>query len=147
MANHLHRQIREAVESKLTGLTTTTTNVYANRLQPMSDATLPGLRIYMDEEDVATATIHTPALQERSPVLVVEACAKAASGLDDTLDQISKEVEVALAGGITVGSRTLYPAYTGMRFEVEQSDKPVGVKRMTFSISYTAMNNAPDVLI
>jgi len=147
MANHLHKQIRDAVKSKLTNLTTTTTKVYANRLQPMQDANLPGLRIFMDDESVETVTIHSPVVQERSPTVVVEACAKAASGLDDTLDQISKEVEVAMAAGITIGSRTLATFYTGMTFEDEQLDKAVGVKRMTFAIPYNAESNAPDVLI
>lgn len=59
---------------------------------------------------------------------------------------MSKEVEVALAAGITVGSRTLDVFYNGMSFEDEQSDKPVGIKRMSFTIPYTAAANAPDVL-
>lgn len=146
MANHLHKQIRDAVETKCTSLTTTGSRVYANRLQPMAEANLPGLRIYTDEESVAIATIHAPSMQERTLTIVVEGCAKAASGLDDTLDQIAKEVETALAGGITVGSATLYPDYTGMSYSDEQLDKPIGVKRMTFSLLYTAMSNAPDVL-
>ena len=146
MANHLHKQIRDAVKSKCTSLGTTGTKVYANRLQPLADANLPALRIYTDEEAVVVATIHTPAMQERTLTIVVEGCAKAASGLDDTLDQIAKEVETALAGGITVGSATLYPAYTGMSYSDEQLDKPVGIKRMSFSLLYTSMSNAPDVL-
>lgn len=146
MANHLHRQIREALESKLTGLTTTTTHVYANRLQTLQDANLPGLRIYADSEEVEVETIHAPAMQRRTLAVVVEGCAKVVSTVDDTLDLISKEVEIALAAGITVGSATLYPIYTGMQFDDEQSDKPVGVKRMRFSIAYGAMSNAPDVL-
>jgi len=59
---------------------------------------------------------------------------------------MSKEVETALAAGITVGSRTLDVFYTGMSFDDEQSDKPVGIKRMQFSIQFTAAANAPDAL-
>jgi uncharacterized protein HemX len=146
VANHLHRQIREKLETALTGLTTTTTHVYANRLQPMADANLPGLRIYADEEESETQTVHSPNMQLRTLSVSVEACAKANSTLDDTLDQISKEVETALAAGITIGAINLPVDYTGMRYDDELVDKPVGVKRMTFSISYTAMSNAPDVL-
>ena len=78
--------------------------------------------------------------------LSVVAVAKASSALDDTLDLMSKEVETALAAGITLSGKNLSVLYAGMQFEDEASDKPVGVKRMTFSISYTAMSNAPDVL-
>lgn len=146
MANHLHKQIRDAVKTLLTGLSTTSTRIYANRLQPMQDANLPGLRIYMDEERAEVGTLHGPYMQMRELTFTVEACAKAVSALDDTLDQISKEVEVALAAGVTLSGQNLPVFYTGMSFDDELLDKPVGVKRLQFSIQYTAMSNAPDVL-
>lgn len=147
MADHLHKQIRGALVTKLTGLATTGARVYANRLQPMADTELPGLRISLDEERSETLTVESPRVQQRDLTVSVEACAKASSGLDDTLDLISKEVEIALSAGITIGSRTLEVSYTGMRLDDEQLDKPVGVKRMQFSIQFRAMHNAPDALI
>lgn len=146
MAYHLHRQIREAIETALTGLTTSGTRVYANRLMPMADANLPGIRIYADEEEASTVSIHGPRLVERRLSVVVECCAKHANFLDDTLDQMSKEVELALASGITVSGMNLPVVYVGMSFDDDLSDKPVGVKRLRFSIEYLAMSNAPDVL-
>lgn len=146
MGYHLHRQIREAVKTLLDGLTTTETRVYANRLQPMADANLPGLRVFMDDEDVDSLTIHAPVVQDRKVGLIVECCAKAASGLDDTLDASSKEVETALAAGITISGHVLPAVYAGMQFDDAISDKPVGIKRLRFFITYTAMSNAPDVL-
>ena len=146
MADHLHKQIRAAVVTKLTGLTTSGSRVFANRLQPLPDALSPTLLITLDEERAEGITLHAPYMQERALTVVVSAVAKATSGLDDTLDLMSKEVETALAAGITVAGRLLDVFYTGMSFEDEQGDKPVGVKRMTFSITYTAMSNAPDVL-
>lgn len=146
MADHLHKQIRGALVTKLTGLTTTGARVYANRLQPLTDTELPALRIYLDDEQSEVGTVHSPYLQERALNCSVEGCAKAASGLDDTLDLISKEVEIALSSGITIGSRTLPVFYAGMRYDDEPLDKPVGIKRMQFSIPYTAMSNAPDAL-
>ena len=146
MANHLHKQIRDALKTALTGLATTGSRVYANRLQPMADANLPGLRIFTDAEEVEALTLHAPAMQSRRLELVVECCAKAASGLDDTLDQISKEVEVAMASGITISGISLEVMYLGMQFDDDLADKPVGVKRLRFSIGYTATSNAPDVL-
>lgn len=146
MANHLHRQIREAVETLLTGLTTTGTKVYANRLQPLMDANLPGLRIFMDEEEAEALTIHAPQMLERKLTMIVECCAKAVATLDDTLDASSKEVEIALSGGITLGGKKLLCTYAGMQFDDALADKPAGVKRLRFLISYTAMSNAPDVL-
>jgi hypothetical protein len=150
--NHLHRQIREAVETLLTGLTTTGSKVYANRLQPMADGNLPGLRIFMDQEESSVLTVHAPQMQDRQLGIIVECCAKvsAAPGstpLDDTLDQISKEVEVALSAGVTLGGKNLPVTYLGMQFDDELVDKPIGIKRLRFSLNYSAYSNAPDVLI
>lgn len=146
MAAHLHTQIRAAVVSALTGLTTSGPRVYANRLQPLPDALSPTLLVTLDEEDAATLTMTAPAMIERTLTVVVAACAKASAALDDTLDTMSKEVETALAAGISVGGQTLNLFYGGMTYADEQGDKPVGVKRMSFEVSYTAMSNAPDVL-
>jgi hypothetical protein len=146
MADHLHKQIRAAVVAKLTGLTTSGSRIYANRLQPLPDTTSPTLLVTLDEETATQATFHTNPYYQRELRLSVAAIVKATSALDDTLDLMSKEVEVALAAGITVGSSTLDVFYAGMSFEDEQSDKPVGIKRMSFTIPYTAAANAPDVL-
>lgn len=146
MADHLHKQIRDKLKTALTGLTTTGSRVWANRLQPLQDANLPALRLYADEERTEPLTIHAPRMVSRELTVVVEACAKATTALDDTLDLISKEVEIALAAGLTFGAVNLPVFYTGMSFDDEQLDKPVAVKRMTFSIPFQAMSNAPDVL-
>ena len=147
MADHLHKQIRAALVSKLTGLTTSGSRVYANRLYPMDSTSLPGLRLYADSESAEVVTVHGPAVLERTLDIAVEACVQASSALDDTLDLMSKEVETALAGGITVAGRTLTPTYTGMSYQDEAADKPVGVKRMTFSLTFAAAANAPDTLV
>lgn len=144
MADHLHTQIRAALVTALTGLTTTASRVYANRLQPMQDANLPGLRIFADEERAELLTATDDYVLRRELTVFVEACSKKVSGLDDELDLISKEVETALAGGITVAGLDLEVIYTGMSFDDEQLDKPVGVKRMTFTVSFQAAAGTPD---
>lgn len=146
MANHLHKQIRDAIVTALTGLTTTGSRVYANRLQPLPDALSPTLLVTLDEETATPLTFHPSPIYERELRLTVSAVAKATSGLDDTLDQISKEVEVALASGITLSGRRLDFTYTGMSFDDELADKPVGIKRMNFTVTFTAAANAPDTL-
>ena len=146
MADHLHKQIRAALVTALTGLTTSGSRVYANRLAPLPDTTSPTLLVTLDDEQATGLTIHQPQAQDRTLSLSVAAVVKASSAVDDTLDLMSKEVEIALAAGITVTGRNLPVFYQGMSFEDAQADKPVGIKRMTFSIPFTAISNAPDVL-
>ena len=93
---HLRKQIRDNVVTALTGLSTTGSRVYASRVYPMAAANLPGLCVYAKSEEVETTTITRPRTQLRTLTLSVEGFAVATSGLDNTLDAISLEVEEAL---------------------------------------------------
>lgn len=146
MANHVHTQIRSAAVTALTGLTTSGARVYTDRMFDLADANLPGLRVYLDNETVETETIHTPPVQSRRAELVVECCAKAASSLSTTLDTMSKEVEIALAAGFTVSSKTLTPLLSSSRLDREPGSTPVGVKRLVFDLEFFTLANAPDSL-
>lgn len=142
MANHVRRQIRDAALAALTGLTTTSTRVYDSRVYDMQDANLPGLRIFTNNEDVGIASLGVSRLLHRDLELVVEACVKENDTFDDTLDLIIKEVETALAGGLT-GAKYVQLK----RIEIEMSgegEKPVGRARMTFDAPYITANGVPD---
>lgn len=146
MADHVRKQIRAAAVAELTGLATTGARVYASRVYAMQDTDLPGLRIYTPSEEVQISSMGVGRRRERTLSLVVEACVKAVSGYDDSIDQIQKEVEVALdadqgLGGLChyVELRTVEDVFEG------ESEKPVAVKRMTFEVLYYTALGAPDV--
>ena len=142
-AQHIHKQIRDALVAALGGLASTGANVFANRVYPLTEAELPALRISIDEE---SADEQVDGFLAREVYFTVEACAKLGSALDDALDQISLEVEPVLAAGITVNSRLLYPVYTGMGMAFEDADLPVGVKRMRYRIQFFTWSSSPDSL-
>ena len=52
---------------------------HPSRIHPLADANLPCLRVYLDEEEIVTETIHADLLLDRAAVLRVECCAKAVS--------------------------------------------------------------------
>lgn len=146
MADHLHKQIRDAAVTKLTGLTTTASRVYANRLYTIPESSLPALRVSLDDETVEIGSIHAPALLERRITLVVECCALDLDDLDDTCDQMQKEVEVALSAGITVAGLVLMPYLAASRFDDEPAALDAGVKRLEFALDFATPANAPDTL-
>lgn len=146
MADHLHKQIRAAAATAITGLVTTGARVYANRLHPMEDTSLPGLRVSTDTDDVQPLTVHTPHVQQHRLTLAIECCARATTGLDDTCDQMQKEVEIVLASGFLIGTRRLYPILTGSQYDDEAAGTPAAVKRVEFFIEYHTLNTQPDVL-
>lgn len=142
MTDHVRKQIRDAAVTALTGLTTTGTKVYASRVYDMQDSNLPGLRVFTNDEDVEIASLGgSQRLLERNLQLVVEACVKQNDTFDQTLDTIIKEVEVALAGGLT-GAKYVQL----QRVEIElsgEAEKPVGVARMTFEAPYITTASDP----
>lgn len=145
---HVRTAIRTAIASRLTGLATTGARCYPSRIHPLADANLPGLRVYLDGEEVEQMTIHPAPVLRRIPELVVECCAKAVSGLDSTLDTMLAEVETALATAPDAtygGLIKAHPALSGVEMDMDDGlEKPVGLLRARFRITYftTATNPA-----
>lgn len=147
MAHHVRRQIREAAAALLTGLATTGSHVYPSRIYPMSDAELPGLRIFATEEASEPMGIASPKLLDRRLTLVIEACAKAESGLDDTLDLMCQEVETALAASPTLSGTAHDSWLTGTEIQLSgEGEQPLGVARLSYTVLYITATTTPDLL-
>ncbi len=147
--SHARTQIRNAVVTLLTGLTTTDDRVFTSRVHPLSEQELPALLVFVDEESIERQTIHAPALLSRSVAIRVECVSALASGLDDDLDQMALEVEHAIAG-----NPTLTGIFNGdmipLGIEVDRSgDGAVHVGRLTvvFQAVYEVMSNAVDTAV
>jgi hypothetical protein len=149
MAAHVRKQIREAVATAVTGLTTTSTRVFQSRVYPLEIADLPCLLISTQSESIEAQEISTPRALQRLLTVEVAAVAKGVADVDDTLDQISKEVEIALAMpcsalvGLAKGIDL-----TGVEIELEgSSEQPVGKATLRYQVLYFTEENAPDVAI
>lgn len=147
MANHLRRQIREGVGVAVTSLATTGARVFQSRVYPTQTTELPCLLIYTRGETVIAETIHSPRLLQRSVQLEVVAIAKAAADLDDTLDQICKEVEIALTDPCpNLASIAKSIVLTSTTFDLQrEGEKPTGSATMVYDVEYFNLENAPDV--
>ena len=146
MADHVRKQLREAVATLVTSLTTTGTRVYQSRVYPLQTSELPCLVITTDGDQVDNITMNNPAQQQRETRVRIEAYARATATLDDTLDLICKEVEIAIAGASTSLVKGLM--YNGCQIDIEAiGDQPVGKASMIFSKDLYTVSNAPDVLI
>lgn len=134
---HVRQSIRSNIETTLTGLTTTGSNVFASRVYPIQSAAMPGLCIYTSSETIEAQTIKPPRGLIRSLEVSVEAYVENASA-DDTLDTICAEVETAMTTDLTRGG---YAKDTRLiSFEAEFADggeRPVVVGRLLFEILYS----------
>lgn len=147
MANHVRKQLRDAVAAAVTGLTTTGSRVSGYRVYALDAGTeLPALSVYIESEEGDTATVHGPALVERRPSLHVRGFAAAASGVEDTLDTIAKEVETALASGVTVSGKTVRLSYRGCEVQWEAGDQPCGAIDLRFEAVLFNSATTPDSL-
>ena len=113
----------------------------------MESAGLPGLCIYTQNEDVSIDAMGATRTVGRDLELIVEGYATG-SNLDDTLDQIGKEVETALAGDIGFNSLAVESSQTGVKINYfGEGDNQTGVIKHTYSVYYRNLENAPDSAI
>ena len=143
MADHVRKQLRQAIATAVTGLATTGANVFQSRAWPLERANLPAILVYPGEE--ALELVAFPRAYQRAMSMQIEACARAGSALDDTLDLIGKEAEVALAGGVVVGGKSVELVLSACRFEWDAQDKIYGSLVMTWEALMFSGAGAPDV--
>jgi hypothetical protein len=143
---HVRESIRGNIETTLTGLTTTGSNVFASRVYPIQSAKMPGLCIYTSSESIEAQTLAPPRGLIRTLEVSVEAYVESSTP-DDILDDISAEVEAAMSADLTRGGYAKDTKLTA--FEAEfggDVEKPVVVGRMTYEILYsTTETNAEAV--
>ena len=148
MANHLRRQIRERVATTLTGLSTTGSNVFQSRIYPMESAGLPGLCVYTQEESVGIQSMGGTRNVSRDLTLIIEGYASASSKIDDTMDAIGKEVEVAMAGDIEINNLAQDSYLSGVEITLS-GDGNTGIGKIahSYTVVYQNAENAPDAAL
>ena len=141
---HKRTSIRNNVTSTLTGLTTTGSNVFESRIYPNELAKLPLLNIYSNSETSELASIGK---LDRSLEIMVEGFAKATTNVDEALDTIAKEVEVALANDLTRGGHAKETFLTSTEFELENiANQQIGVVKLNFTVRYITTKVNPETL-
>lgn len=143
--SHVRKQLRDAVAAAVTGLATTGARVFRSRIYPLELATLPCLAVYTANEEATLTTLED--ILQRDVAVIVEGNARIGEDLDDTLDQIGKEVEIALAAQVTVGGALVTLFYTGCDIDLLAGDKPVGCITLRYSGTIYTASNAPDVAL
>lgn len=134
---HVRADIRAAVVTALTGLTTTGSRVLVDDQYPVED--VPALVIKTSEENAGESV---EGIRQRAVGVSVEAVSKLTSGITAQLDQIALEVETALAGSITVDGRVLAVDYLGTDEPQLDGGSDRGVGRMTLRFRITAFTAA-----
>ena len=142
---HARKQIRDAAASLLTGLTTTGSNVFENRVYEVAEDELPCLLIYTTNETIEAETIGPVRKLGREVELIVEGMAQANDDIDDILDKIGSEVETVIGGNRTLSDTAKEATLTSVESGLtSEGNKPAGNIRMTYTVYYRTDENAPD---
>ena len=144
---HLRQSIRERIATDVTGLSTTGSNVFQSRIYPIEDGSLPCLLVYSTSEDSEPTEMASPRPVTRILNVVVQGVVSATQP-DDTLDTISKEVEVALAGDITINSlaNNSFLSSTEIEFNADGA-KPIGTVMLNYVVEYRNVDINPESAI
>ena len=145
MANHLRRQIRDAVKTALTGLATTGTRVYVGRSRPLARSHEPSLLIYTPQEASRRAVNGQPPILDRIVQVIVEGRVSLAGEPDGTLDAIAKEVEAAMwtnraLGGLVFNTRLVA---TDTSTEAD-GERQLGGIRLSYEMTFQTPEGAAD---
>lgn len=147
MADHKAEQILAAVLAKVTGLTTTGSRVTRGRVYDLATADLPALGVFLGPDaprsDGGSSSFR---YLDGDLTVVVEAYVKTASAQVDTqLNQIRKEVTIALQADVTQGLAFVLDTQEGAADPTldGSGDKPAGTLRMEWVLRYRRLRTDP----
>lgn len=144
---HLRQSIRERIATDVTGLTTTGTNVFQSRVYPIEESKLPCLLVYTTSEDSEVESMASPRPMRRILTVVIQGVVSAVNP-DDTLDLISKEVEIALAGDVTINSLADNSFLSSTEIEFNSDGAlPIGTLMLNYIVEYRNLDNNPESAI
>jgi len=148
VAVHARTEVRDYVYGLIyNGSTAAGTDVYDSRVWPYEDDDLPAVAVYA-LEDRTVGEVKASGEVERLLILRVEMRAKAASGMEDTLDQLDAEVQALLLADSYLGGKVKDIQHSETAIELSgDQEKPVGRATADYAILYRIDQAAPDVLL
>lgn len=143
--SHVRKQIRAAFVTALTGLTTTGSKVYANRVYSLDDSMLPCWIVSTPFDEILTDDESRLAgLQQHDLTVECVGKCKAGSSVDDTLDTMATEAETAIFAAFPSATvKTIDLASSEVDIE-DGSELLVGSIKLTFMVRYLSQDGAPE---
>ena len=121
----------------LTGLSSTGSNVFQSHVCPLENDDLPSLCIYTQDEEIEIGVTGDPRVYHSTMILIVDCYAQTFSNLDEQLDQIGIEVQVAMTEDIDTNNlvKDSYLSSVDISYSGEGTS-PIGIIRHNYSVLY-----------
>lgn len=147
MGVHASKQCVDALAALLrAGVLGVEGRVYVGRVTPLTSALLPALAVDVAEEVIEPATIHGPAMQQRSVLIDIGVVVREADGYDEAAYALLVDVEHALAADQGAGGTAIDVAPQSVDFQrLSESDQPVVRATLRVRADVMVHNNAVDV--
>lgn len=148
MADHRAEQIVAAVLAKVTGLATTGSRAYRGRVEDVPDVQLPALGVFMGQDTPRTDGGSSSFRYIDGDLTVyVEAYSKKtlAADIEPQLNQIRKEIAIALQADVTQGLAFVLDTQEGEATPDRSGagDQPAGMLRMAWTLRYRRLRTDP----
>jgi len=112
----------------------------------LSDSNMPALLVYSTSEDSATDIMGPSLVTNRELSVVVEGYVKGTTDFDDVVDDICKEVEIALGADRTLNGLAKFAYLSGTEISYNgEGEQPIGVVSLTYLVQYRTSVDSPDV--
>ncbi len=136
---HLRQTIRQAIVTRLTGLTTTGSNVFTSRVYALPQVALPALCIYTKDESSEYISMTSPRTIERNLNLTVEIYVAANQNTDNTIDKICDEIESEIYNDVTIAGNAKDVIVSSVDVDFD-GDGEVPVARATMNLTIIYLN-------
>ncbi len=146
---HARESIRKAVVTAVTGLSTTGARVTGRVLHTMEAANLPGLAVIVADDPEAKSDLvqdESGVIESRDLPIRIEGRVYAVSDYEDTLDDISAEVETAMQGNAALAALIVSGSLRLLATRIEldgEGEKVVGVVTQDWVVTYRVDVTAP----
>lgn len=148
MADHVNKQLRDAVKAILTGLPSFGARVHGYRINPLQVLSdLPALIVSTPDDSGSPTSIHSPAGVERTVAIVISAYVQTSGDLDDAIDALRMEIEPLLGSLLTVSGKQIEIIYENGNTSELGGEKPVAELQLRYRAVLYHAANAPDVLL
>ena len=142
--SHARQQIREALATQLSSAGIS--NVTQSRVRTFQ--TLPSVNVLSTSESIAPEISTAGMVQARELEISVEVRAKGTSNVDDSLDGIAVDIEVAIMADPTLGGLAHYAELLATEVEFDdEAEKPTGLLAMTWQVTYMVNASNPEVAL
>lgn len=139
MANHCRKQIRDAIVTALTPMSTVA-SIHTSRAHPLQTDALPALLIFTHSEDCVN--LNHADDDARTLTLAIEGHAQDAAVVD-TLDAIAKEAEPLVVAGLPVWVKSVELKSSSIELSGE-AVQTIGRIIIEFAVVYHTNPAAPD---